>query len=94
MFLVCSCQRMSHQMQLEYIRSEIERMRVQIRRQRSDIQKLQRAGISTVSAEALLGRMQDRVDELCIERDRQVGETRVKYAGTNKVIRGPNERFR
>lgn len=81
-------------MKLEYLRAEIERMRVQIRRQRVDIRKLQHAGIGTASAEALLERMQAKVDELCVERDRQVGETRVKYAGTNKVIRGPNERFR
>jgi hypothetical protein len=79
-------------MKLEYLRAEIERMRVQIRRQRGDIQKLQRAGISTASAEALLERMQDKVDALCVERDRQVGESKVKYAGTNKVIRGAIER--
>jgi hypothetical protein len=62
---------------LEYLRSEIERMRGQIRRQRSDITKLQRAGISTASAESLLERMQARVDELAVERDRKVGEARL-----------------
>lgn len=81
-------------MKLEHLRVEIERMRVQIRRQRSDIQKLQRAGISTASADALLERMQDKVDAMCVERDRQIGESKVKYAGTNKVIRGPIERCR
>jgi hypothetical protein len=32
--------------------------------------KLQQAGISTTSAEALLERMLDRIDKLCAERDR------------------------
>lgn len=83
-------------MKLEHLRIEIERMRVQIRRQRSDIQKLHRAGISTTSAEELLMRMQNKTDELCAERDRLVGEERMKlpkYAGSDKVIRGPLIRF-
>jgi hypothetical protein len=57
-------------MQLETIRSEIERMRAQVGRQRKEILQLQRAGIATGSAEALLQRMLDRIDALCIERDR------------------------
>ena len=57
-------------MQLDTIRSEIERMRAQVSRQRKEILQLQRAGIPTASAEALLQRMQDRIDGLCIERDR------------------------
>jgi hypothetical protein len=57
-------------MQLETIRSEIERMRAQIARQRREILQLQRAGIPTASADALLQRMLDRIDALCIERDR------------------------
>jgi hypothetical protein len=57
-------------MQLEHIREEIERMRLQVHRQRGDIRKLQQAGISTASAEALLERMLDRIDKLCAERDR------------------------
>jgi hypothetical protein len=52
----------------------------------------QRAGIPTNSAQELLERMQAKVDGLCIERDRQVGEQRRKYPGTNKVINGPIER--
>ncbi len=72
-------------MNLEVVRAEIERMRVQIRRQRSDIQKLHRAGISTTAAEELLMRMQNKADELCAERDRQVGEARVKDTRTNKL---------
>jgi hypothetical protein len=57
-------------MQLDHLRSEIERMRVQVGRQRKDILKLQRAGIDTASAELLLGRMLAKIDELCAERDR------------------------
>jgi hypothetical protein len=57
-------------MQLEHIRAEIERMRLQVHRQRGDIRKLQQAGISTASVDALLERMLDRIDKLCAERDR------------------------
>ena len=79
-------------MDLNGIRGEIEHMRRQILRQRKEIQDLQRAGISTKSGEELLERMQAKVDGLCVERDRQVGEQRKKYPGTNKVINGPIER--
>jgi len=57
-------------MGIEHVRSEIERMRVQVGRQRGEIRQLQRAGIPTVSAEALLERMLNKIDELCAERDR------------------------
>jgi hypothetical protein len=57
-------------MGLEHVRSEIERMRVQVGRQRKEILQLQRAGIPTASAELLLGRMQAKIDALCAERDR------------------------
>ena len=57
-------------MQLETIRSEIERMRTQVGRQRKEILQLQRAGIPTGPAEALLQRMLDSIDRLCLERDR------------------------
>ncbi len=57
-------------MQLETIRSEIERMRAQVGRQRKEILQLQRAGIATASAEALLQRMLEKIDGLCLERDR------------------------
>jgi hypothetical protein len=62
-------------MQLETIRGEIERMRAQVLRQRKEILQLQRAGISTASADALLQRMLDRIDTLCAERDRLKKET-------------------
>jgi hypothetical protein len=61
-------------MQLEAIRNEIERMRTQVQRQRGEIRQLQRAGISTTSAEALLERMLNKIDELCGERDRLKNE--------------------
>lgn len=57
---------------LEYIRSEIERMRSQVSRQRKEILQLQRAGVSTASAETLLQRMLSKVDDVRAERDRQV----------------------
>ena len=57
-------------MGIEQVRAEIDRMRVQVGRQRKDILQLQRAGISTASAELLLQRMLTKVDELCAERDR------------------------
>ena len=61
-------------MTLDHIKAEIARMRVQIKRQQRDILDLQRAGISTASAVALLERMQDKVDELIGERNRLSGE--------------------
>jgi hypothetical protein len=54
---------------LDYTRAEIERVRVQVGRQRKEMVQLQRAGI-TASAEALLQRMLDKVERLCGERDR------------------------
>ena len=79
-------------MDLNFIRGEIEHMRRQILRQRKEIRDLQRAGIPTNSAEELLTRMLAKVDGLCGERDRLIGEQRRKYPGTNKVINGPIER--
>lgn len=55
---------------IDFIRGEIELMRVQVGRQRREILQLQRAGISTASAEALLQRMLDKIDGLCAQRDR------------------------
>lgn len=57
-------------MDLEHVRAKIERMRVQVGRQRKEILQLQRAGISTASAELLLARMHTKIDGLCEERDR------------------------
>lgn len=79
-------------MELQAVRAEIEHMRRQVLRQRREIQDLQRAGIPTKSAEELLQRMLAKVDGLCVERDRVVGEQRRKYPGTDKAINGPIER--
>ena len=59
-----------HMPDIDYIRGEIERMRTQVGRQRKEILTLQRAGISTVSAEALMERMLNKIDSLCQERDK------------------------
>ncbi len=74
------------------MRAEIEHRRRQIHRQRGEIRDLQRADISTVSAEELLARMLTKVDDLCAAHDRLVGEGHGKYPGTNKAINGPIER--
>ena len=72
-------------MDLDYVRSEVERMRVQVGRQRREILQLQRAGISTASAELLLARMHAKIDDLCAERERlnmeQVGSTKGRVLG-------------
>ena len=67
---------------IEFVRGEIERMRYQVQRQRGEIRQLQRAGISSASAETLLDRMLNKIDEFCIERDR------LKAAEPRKVLRG------
>lgn len=72
-------------MQLDYIRREIERMRTQVHRQRGGIRQHQRAGIATASAEALLERMLNKIDELCAERDRLRTE---QGPATGKVLGG------
>jgi hypothetical protein len=70
---------------VEYIRAEIERMRIQVHRQRGEINQLQRVGIPTASAEALLDRMLNKIDGLCAERDRlkkeQPGPNKGKVLG-------------
>ncbi|MCA1454091.1 hypothetical protein I6F35_12795 [Bradyrhizobium sp. BRP22] len=71
---------------LEFVRGEIEYMRVQVGRQRKDILKLQRAGISTASAELLLQRMLAKIEGLCTERDRLKRELPGATAG--KVLGG------
>jgi hypothetical protein len=67
---------------IEFVRGEIERMRVQVQRQRREIAQLQRAGISTTSAGALLDRMLNKIDDLCAERDR------LKMEQPHKAVRG------
>jgi hypothetical protein len=71
--------------QLDFIRREIEGMRAQVHRQRGEIRQVQRAGISTAAAEALLERMLNKIDDLCAERDKlkkdQPGPTKGKVLG-------------
>ena len=55
---------------IDFVRAEIEHMRLQVYRQRKEIVQLQRAGIPTASAELLLGRMHAKIDSLCAERER------------------------
>jgi len=70
---------------IDFIQREIERMRVQVGRQRKEILQLQRAGIPRASAEALLQRMLDKIDSLCAERDKlkalEPGPTKGKVLG-------------
>jgi hypothetical protein len=73
-------------MQLDDVRSEIERMRAQVGRQRKEILQLQQAGIPTSSAEALLQRMLDKIDALCAEREKLKAEQRHPMKG--KVLGG------
>ena len=56
-------------------------MRVQVGRQREEILQLQRAGISTVSAETLLERMLNKIDGLCEQRDALKKELPAKKVG-------------
>ena len=55
---------------IEFVRAEIQRTRLQVLRQRKEIMQLQRAGLPTNSAEALLDRMLNKINDLCAERDR------------------------
>jgi hypothetical protein len=64
-------------MTVQFICAEIERLRVQIRRQQIEVFTLQRSGIGTASAELLLARMQASVDALCIKRDKLVRNRRI-----------------
>jgi hypothetical protein len=60
----------NHMPDIDFIRREIERMRTQVHRQRGEIRQLQRAGIpTTTSAETLLDRMLNKIDDLCAERE-------------------------
>jgi len=55
---------------IDFIRADIEHRRRQVQRLRGEIRQLQHSGISSSSAETLLQRMLDKIDELCTERDR------------------------
>ena len=55
---------------IEFVRAEIQRTRLQVLRQRREIMQLQRTGLPTTSAKALLDRILNKIDDLCTERDR------------------------
>ena len=59
---------------INFIRSEIEYMRRQVQRLRGEIRQLQHSGISSSSAEVLLERLLNKIDDLCTERDRLRGQ--------------------
>ena len=59
---------------INFIRSEIEYMRRQVQRLRGEISQLQHSGISSTSAEVLLERLLNKIDDLCTERDRLRGQ--------------------
>jgi hypothetical protein len=71
---------------IEYVRGEIERLRTQVGRQRREIRQLQKVGISTTSADALLERMLNNIDTLCADRDRLKQQTPSPSKG--KVLGG------
>jgi hypothetical protein len=50
---------------IEHIRAQIERTHIQVQLRRGEIRQLQRVGIATTSAEALLDRMLSNIDGLC-----------------------------
>ena len=75
---------------IEFIRAEIQRTRLQVLRPRREIMQLRRAGIPTTSAEALLDRMLNKIDDLCAERDRLKREQQRpvgNWDGTGEVVR-------
>jgi hypothetical protein len=74
-------------MGLDDIRREIEHMRSQIRGSGRKSSSFTVPGY-TLTAEALSARMQASVDNLCAQRDKLIGEKRLKYPGTGKVIKG------
>lgn len=80
-------------MELDDIKAEIARMRIQIKRQQKVVCDLQRASIDTAAAAALLEQMRNTVDDLIRERNRITGahSTRRTYA-SGKAIIGPSRR--
>jgi len=69
---------------LDHIRADIEHMRVQVSRHSKEMLQLERAGISTEAAQSLLQRMLDKIDGLCLERDKLKRE----LLPTRKVLGG------
>ncbi len=80
---------------LNYIRAELAHMRIQLIRQRRGIRELEEAGISIVSAEALLQRMEAKVEALCADRDRLMKEQKLKgptYESGKRIHGTPSRR--
>ena len=71
---------------IDFFRADIEHRRRQVQRLRSELRQLQHSEISSASAEALLDRMRNKIDELCAERDRLKKEQPMKkeQPGHNK----------
>ena len=59
----------------------IDVIRNRVTRQRAEITQVRQAGISTTSAEELLGRMLNKIDDLCAERERLKKEQPGKVPG-------------
>ena len=59
----------------------IDVIRNRVNRERAEISQLRQAGISTTSAEELLGRMPNKIDDLCAERERLKKEQPAKVPG-------------
>ena len=59
----------------------IDVIRNRVNRQRAEITQVRQAGISTTSAEELLGRMLNKIDDLCAERERLRKEQPAKVPG-------------
>ena len=64
-----------------FVRGEIQRTRLQALRHRKEVMQLQRAGLPTSSAEALLDRTLNKIDDLCAERDRLKKEQPARVLG-------------
>ena len=59
----------------------IDVIRNRVNRPRAEITQVRQAGISTTSAEELLGRMLNKIDDLCAERERLRKEQPAKVPG-------------
>lgn len=54
---------------LDRIRNEIDHLRVQVGRHRREVSRLRHSGIDVGATEALIGKIQAKIQELCSERD-------------------------
>jgi hypothetical protein len=80
---------------LHFIRAEIERMLVQVRRQQRDICTLRECGLATQNAEALLERMRATLQTLRADRDRLIREAKLNgptYASGKRIHGTPANR--